>query len=251
MLKKYSIPSYIAQTYTNKNLLIASQSDELVNEQIEKYIQELGRKDITLVRVDPSITLGAARRQACMEVIGGRTANHLVCQFDDDDVSLGARLSTQYNSIIRNDTTGCYYTSHLKYFADIGEVYGIDWSVEPDEYWRTFLTNSVMFYKKKDGVYLNTPSFYSAKNLSEDVDFAIELNKSYRVSTIKDTFHYVYTFHGSNVYGYQFHRAILDCKYIYTKDEMCDRYRTIEQCLEKLPKPIKVMGSDGLAFIAS
>jgi len=241
-LLKHAIDCYIAQTYINKDLLIASQSSDAVNANISAYLQILGRKDIRLFPIDPAVTLGEARRIASIEAYGD-----IVCQWDDDDHYHPKRLSTQYTEMIRNNAIACFYDSHLKLFKDEQSLYWIDWSIESDP-WRRVLTGSVMFFKKHEGQYLNIVNFYPSKSCYEDADFAEKVFQTYPVSVSKHGYQYVYIYHGANVYDEVHHHRLLNSKRVLSVAEMCAKHSQITEAISGLGK-LNVMGSEGLAFI--
>lgn len=241
-LLKDSIECYMKQTYVNKELLIASQSDEHVNTQIEKHIAMLGRKDMRLFPVDPALSLGELRKKAAWEAWG-----EVVCQWDDDDLYHPKRLATQFNEMQRTKSLACFYDSHLKYFKNEGTVYWIDWSLEKGEPWHRVLTGSAMYFKKHKDRYLDIVNFYPDKLCYEDVDFAEKVFQTYPVAISKSGYQYVYVYHGSNVYNESHHYGILKSKHVYSKSDVYRNHLNITDSLSGVSNA-KIMGSDGVAF---
>lgn len=241
---KDSIRSYINQTYTNKELLIVSQSLPDVNKIIKNYIGSLNRSDIFLMDARRNISLGELRKFGAYEASGD-----IICQWDDDDFYHPKRISTQYSSLINANAILSVYGSHLHFYKNSRELYYIDWANEPGEDWRRCLSGSVMYFKRIGNQYLNIVDNYPALRTEEDLNFIKSSFIEYPYVIIPQGYQYVYVYHGDNTTTESHHRK-LEEKFVYTKEEMYSIKTYISQSCENISKmPIHVMGSNGLAFI--
>lgn len=240
-----SIASYCNQTYTNKNMLIVSQSLPEVNRMVKKHIVDLGRKDISLIEVNRDMSLGDMRTCGTYEASGD-----IVCQWDDDDFSHPKRLSTQYAALIKNNAILSVYGSHLHFYKSTRELYYVDWSIESGEDFRRCLHGTMMFFKKINNKYLGIVDNFPSAEKEEDLGFIQKSFLEYPHAIVPQGYQYVYVFHGGNISGSEHHNDFLDSKYVYTKEEMCALRLHISQSCDRLSSlPVRVMGSNGLAFM--
>jgi glycosyltransferase involved in cell wall biosynthesis len=249
-LLRGSIQSFINQTYTNKNLLIVSQSTIEINKMIKRQIAECNRSDIRLIEVGRDLNLGELRTCGAYEASGD-----IVCQWDDDDFCHPKRLSTQYAALIKNKAVVSAYGSHLHFYKAAKEVYYVDWSTEPGEDWRRCLSGTMMFFKKINNQYLgivdNFPKEMKHHGV-EDLGFIQKTFLEYPYVIVPQGYQYVYVYHGHNVCSEEHHQNFVESKYVYTKEEMCALSAHISQsCVNISQSPIRIMGSNGLAFTLS
>lgn len=249
-LLRGSIRSFINQTYTNKNLLIVSQSTIEINKMIKRQIAEHNRSDIRLIEVSRDLSLGEMRTCGAYEASGD-----IVCQWDDDDFCNPKRLSTQYAALIKNKAIVSAYGSHLHFYKAAKEVYYIDWATEPGEDWRRCLSGTMMFFKKISNQYLgivdNFPKAMKHHG-TEDLGFIQKSFLEYPYTIVSQGYQYVYVYHGNNICSEEHHQGFVESKYVYTKEEMCALSAHISQSCKNINRsPIRVMGSNGLAFILS
>ena len=198
-----SISCYRNQSYSNKELIIVSQSDQSTNDRIRAYLKD--QPDVLFVTVSESKSLGLLRNLS-VELATGE----LLCQWDDDDISHPHRLATQY-SMLDTYSVACLYTQHLKYFANTNELYWIDWSQESLPLHR-FLPGTVMFrkkiYSKFHGMFYPEHGRQSSKE--EDMCVLNKLMKSGDVVDVNKGYQYIYVYHGQNVYDIRHHQLVFD-----------------------------------------
>ena len=244
-----SIQSYIDQTYTNKNLLIVSQSTPEINKMIGVEIAKLNRGDIHLIEVSRDLSLGEMRTCGAYEASGD-----IVCQWDDDDFCHPKRISTQYAALIKNEAMISVYGSHLHFYKSSKELYCIDWATEPGEDWKRCLSGTMMFFKKINNQYLgivdNFPTAMESHGI-EDLGFIQKSFLEYPYTIVPQGYQYVYVYHGDNICSEEHHNNFIESKYVYTKEEMCALSTHISHSCKNIRQSIRVMGSNGLAFILS
>lgn len=238
-----SIGSYIDQTYTNKNLLIVSQSTPEINKIIKSQINKYNRSDIRLIEVNRELSLGEMRTCGAYEASGD-----IICQWDDDDYYNPKRISTQYAALIKNEAIVSAYGSHLHYYKAAKELYYIDWSTEPGEDWRRCLSGSMMFFKKISNQYLGIVDNFPALPKEEDLGFIQRSFLEYPYVIVPQGYQYVYVYHGENTCSKEHHQEFVKSKYVYTKEEICAMKPHISQSCKGIDSLINVMGSNGLAF---
>lgn len=219
-----SISCYRNQSYSNKQLVIVSQSDPYTNSLIEDYTKD--QSDIIFVTASESKSLGALRNLS-IELATGE----LLCQWDDDDISHPHRLATQY-STLDNNTVACLYTQHLKYFTETNELYWIDWSQEKSLSSR-YLPGTVMFrkkiYSKFRGVFY--PEYGRQSNKEEDMCALNKLIQSGAIADVNQGYQYIYVYHGKNVYDIKHHQLVLD-KVVMNAIDLQKKSRLINETLK-------------------
>jgi glycosyltransferase involved in cell wall biosynthesis len=246
-LLRGSIQSYINQTYTNKNLLIVSQSTIEINKMIKRQIADARRTDIRLIEVSRDLSLGEMRTCGVYEASGD-----IVCQWDDDDFYHPKRISTQYAALIREKAILSAYGSHLHFYKNSKEVYYVDWATEPGEDWQRCLSGTMMFFKKINNQYLGIVDNFPALQKEEDLGFIQKSFLEYPYAIVPQGYQYVYVYHGDNTCSEEHHQGFVESKYVYTKEEMCALSAHISQSCKNIShSPIRIMGSNGLAFILS
>jgi glycosyltransferase involved in cell wall biosynthesis len=205
-LLKKSLLCYLSQNYTNKELILVSQSDQECNLSISKLLTSLGRQDVHLFEVSSSLSLGQMRNLSV-----DLSTGEVICQWDDDDLYHPDRLAHQYN-ILRSDenAVAAIQCDFLKYFKTTGDIYWCDWSGEPLPTHK-YLCGSIMFRKKifdKHNLYY--PSVGRQSTVEEDLNI---LQKFWSVGKILPVFAaylYVYVYHSLNTYHLQHHEWTLD-----------------------------------------
>jgi len=245
-LLRDSIQSFVDQTYTNKNLLIVSQSIPEINKMIEKQIANYGRSDIRLIEVSRELSLGEMRTCGAYEASGD-----IVCQWDDDDFCHPKRLSTQYAALIKEEAIISVYGSHLHFYEKSREIYYVDWATEPGEDWQRCLSGTMMFFKKINNQYLGIVDNFPIQQKEEDLGFIQKSFLEYPYAIVPQGYQYVYVYHGDNTCSEEHHKNFIESKYVYTKEEMCALLPHISQSCTNIRRPIRVMGSNGLAFVLS
>lgn len=228
-----AVQSFLAQTYPRREMVILSQGSPDANKRIEEYVKAY--PNIQLVEAPSRLTLGEMRN-ASVELAHG----DVICQWDDDDYYHPSRLAAQFKAL-RANAVASLYTAHLKYFADTGQLYMIDYLRGTEDYmklceshpYKRFLCGSVMFRKS---------CFYHAKNRlypergaqsgrEEDLNVLQRLMQMGHITPVHTPFHYCYVFHGGNVYERHHHEMLFHKKHIATMDELMEQVNGIDDTL--------------------
>jgi glycosyltransferase involved in cell wall biosynthesis len=244
-LLKKSIYCYTQQTYKNKELVIISQSDSKVNLQIRNHIDLLNRNDIVFVEAPARLSLGAMRNLS-IEVATGS----ILCQWDDDDLYHPQRVMAQYRALLGKDVVATLYTQHLKLFLDSGKMYWCDWSVEKPQ-WRTMLCGSIMFHKEMFYTFNNHlyPECGGQSDKEEDMNVLIKFSRIGKLAPVNYGYHYIYVFHGRNVYDLNHHRLVLE-KRVIGEHELRDKQDLLTNTFDlvQLEQSVKMCSLDDVAF---
>ncbi len=246
---KHSVQCYINQSYCNKDLVILSQANEEINEEIISYINKLFRPDIRFFIAPQDLSLGMMRNTS-IELSTGE----IICQWDDDDLYHHDRILTQYNSLRSNNhhVASCY-CDFLKYFKNTQEIYWCDWSKEPIPSHR-YLCGTIMFYKKYFGEF---PIFYPEhghqSKCEEDLNVLEKLMTKGTIGSVFSGHQYIYVYHGKNTYGLDHHILGINTtwgKKLYSQEELLLHCNLIEETFKSvnLNDTVKVVSPDGLAF---
>lgn len=197
---KKSISCFLKQTYPIKNLLIVSQGNEIVNEEIKSLLPD----NVNFYTANPKISLGSMRNLS-VELANG----DIICQWDDDDLSHPDRLMTQYKELSSSDHhVASMYTQFLKYFTTNKFLYWCDWSGEktlPAQY----ICNTLMLKKEVFGTNICYPETGPQSNVEEDLNLLGKLLGIGEVAKVTQGYQFVYVYHGKNVYDLDHHLLTL------------------------------------------
>lgn len=251
-LLKKAIRCYTHQSFINKNMVIVSQGTQEDNRRIRDHLRDLNRADISFYEAPSDLSLGAMRNLSCEIATGD-----IICQWDDDDLYHPDRMMLQYN-VLRSDSNrvASLYCDFLKYFMTTGEVYWCDWSGEPLPTHR-FLCGSVMFYKSMFGMYSTFyPQEGSQSRVEEDLHILDKLQSKGQLGPVWAGWHYIYVYHGGNVYDIEHHRLTLDTtwgKKILSVEQLLERRSLLESTFDLVgaDKPMVVRSKDEIAFTHS
>lgn len=248
-LVKKSVWCYAQQTYLNKNMVILSQGTDEQNSAIEHHLKSLDRSDIFFMPAPRDICLGMMRNTS-VEIATG----DIICQWDDDDLYHPDRLTTQYNTLRSNSSiVACLYCDFLKYYRTAGELYWCDWSGEGVPLHR-LLCGSVMFHKKLFGMFnVFYPQAGHQCHVEEDLNVLYKLGSKGVVAPVRAGWHYVYVYHGGNVYDIAHHNLTLNTasgKAIMGTEKLLENRELIEWSLGEvgLKEAVKVRSKESVAF---
>lgn len=244
-LLKKSIYCYTQQSYKNRELIIISQGDVQTNLQIRNHIDSLNRNDIILVEAPERLSLGAMRNLS-IEVATG----DIMCQWDDDDLYHPQRIMAQYHALLGGNIIASLYTQHLKLFVEAQTMYWCDWSVERPQ-WRTMLCGSIMFHKDIFYTFNNRlyPESGGQSDKEEDMNVLIKFSRIGKLAPVNYGHHYIYVFHGRNVYDLNHHRLVL-AKRVIGEHELKEKQNLLTNTFDlvKLDIPFKMCSLDDVAF---
>lgn len=242
---KRSIRCYLRQTYANRELVILSQGDEVANKQIAEYVYSLHDDSVHFHTAHPRLSLGCMRNLSVSISQGD-----IICLWDDDDLYHPFRIAKQYNALIGEDVQASAYQQHLKWFEDTDEIYWIDWSVEEGED-RRYLHGTSMYRKSVFHNYNSMlyPERGPQSDREEDWNAVKKILMLGRIAGVQEGNHYIYTYHGNNIYHRAHHELVLQ-KRVYTHDELCSLQSVIERSLKDcgVDRPVKVCSLTGVAF---
>jgi glycosyltransferase involved in cell wall biosynthesis len=188
---KIAIRDFIAQTYTRKELLIVTDSQDGTY----SYVKSLDRPDITVRQLpSESRTLGELRNYAVQEARG-----IYVIQWDDDDLYHPSRISVQMLHLLENQAVGCFMREWLMAWPS-EKRYAV--SYPRDTGWEG--TGII----RKD-VY----PIYPKERLGEDTVMMMRLWKNYPNDVIViDGYEclYIYRIHARNSWGRDHAKGLFD-----------------------------------------
>jgi len=244
-LLKKSIYCYTQQTYKNRELIVVSQGNAETNAKIRNHIDSLSRDDIVFVEAPKRLSLGAMRNLS-VEIATGP----VLCQWDDDDLYHPQRVMAQYHALLGGNVVASLYTQHLKWFVDKGEMYWCDWSVERPQ-WRTMLCGSIMFHKELFYQFDNHlyPEAGKQSGREEDMNVLIKFSRIGKLAPVNYGHHYIYVFHGGNVYDLAHHRLVLE-KRVIGEHELRDKQDMLTKTFDlvRVDRPVNVRSLDEVAF---
>lgn len=238
---KSAIDYFCAQTYPEKELLIISDGSNWYQEAVNRYLLQLKRTDIRLIRVPPqlpSCTLGYLRNISLAEAKG-----ELVCQWDDDDLYHPERLQAQFETLLREKAMACCMSDQLQYFYDSRLLFWCDWKKYESGPLGQLIPGTILFYKDKNLSYISSGE--DARR-GEDSAFLENIFLTAPVATLSGKGHlYIYTYHNSNTFSEARHRLITQ-KYGLPAAELWNREKAIRQVMDVygLPSPVRITGRE-------
>ncbi|MCW3105219.1 MAG: glycosyl transferase family 2 [Bacteroidetes bacterium] len=233
---KTAIRCYCDQTYPEKEMVIVSDGSAWYNAAVQRYLSELGRKDIRLVAINETCTLGKLRNISISEATG-----NIICQWDDDDLYHPDRLSIQFAKMTAENAKACCMTDQLHYFYEERELFWCDWKAYESNPLYQLIPGTIMMYKDKRFSYPETGSYAVS---GEDSVFLAGIFETFPVAELSGMgYLYTYTFSGNNTFSEQHHR-LLDEKYSMSADDVWKDEAKIREALDYylLPSPIKIIG---------
>jgi glycosyltransferase involved in cell wall biosynthesis len=229
-LLKEAIACFRAQTYSNREMVIAVTGSQRYYNAIEDHLDYLGSSDVRLVRADPSICLGAARNLTIDAARG-----EYLCQWDDDDLYHPERLRIQYEALHRADADASFLTDLLQFYADESAMYWLDWTLyAPRGEDKTMLPGSMLVRRDPR---LRYPESGEHAAWGEDNDYRTQVFKHLRpVGVSGRGYLYLYRYHGRNIYGREHHRILTGLAM--DADFVRSRMRELRRALAGLPLPM-------------
>lgn len=182
-LIKRTINCFKAQTYPAKELIILYESD---NSSTKYFLKENLYEEVYFYEIPshPKLTLGALRNISIEKCSG-----EYFCQWDDDDWYASNRLEVQYKAIVHNSKAASMLAYWLMY-DHIGE----------QAYLSSFRLWEGSILCKRSLVDNNIK--YADLTRSEDTSLLKQLIDGNHIFPIIKPNLYIYTFHGSNTWGY-------------------------------------------------
>jgi glycosyltransferase involved in cell wall biosynthesis len=200
-----AIADFFAQCHVTAELVIVHDDGEPFTLQIQeqlktRFIQQLAIRPVSIVAVEPGLTLGELRNAAVDAACG-----ELVCHWDDDDRHHPLRLSLQLDQLVRDHASFCFLRDQLHFYSATSELYWNDWN--RDAYPLNFVPGTLLGDRAKMPRYPN-------ERRGEDSAVALSLLRQKVPITrlAHKPWTYVYVTHGSNTFGAEHHAAISRAK---------------------------------------
>lgn len=229
MLKE-AIACFAAQTYPNKEMVIAVTGDARYYNAISDHLDHLGRNDIRLLRASCSSSLGAARNLT-MDAANGA----YFCQWDDDDLYHPERLRLQYEALHKAGADASFLTDLLQFYSDEFALYWLDWTFYAHRGLDKMMLPGSMLVRRDDR--LRYPDSGTHARAGEDNAFRSQVFKHlHPVSLSGCGFLYVYRYHGRNIYGREHHQNLTELAM--APDFIRGRTRELRRALAALPLPL-------------
>lgn len=199
---KQAIRCYCAQTYPNREIVIATEAGDRYCRAIEDYFVSLGRTDYRLVSLGPAgHTLGAIRN-VLLDAAGGE----IVCQWDDDDQYHPRRLEMQAQRMFDCAAETCFLTDQLQFFWRDREMYWVDWTIGGPLGWRALVPGTMMMYQDRRFRY---PETGPMSQRHEDGALLAKVAEHRSIAELSGAgYLYVYIYHGRNTFEENHHRRI-------------------------------------------
>lgn len=120
-----ALRGFARQTWPNRELVIVHDGGDALQRTIEQLAGEHPGCDIRVHAEPPGRPLGALRNASVEQARGV-----FVCQWDDDDLYHPERLERQARCLLEARAQFCFLTDQMHLFADRGEMYWDDWTIE-------------------------------------------------------------------------------------------------------------------------
>jgi glycosyltransferase involved in cell wall biosynthesis len=195
-----SIECFALQTHQARELVVVHDSGDEFHTYLIETASRYPNLEINIVSQPAQYTLGLLRNSAVE-----RAKYSIICQWDDDDLYHPLRLEKQYSALLEHDADFCFLGDQLHYFYKEGFLFWDDWSSEA--YPRNLIQGSILGKKSALGSYPDLPR-------GEDTDLVFRLAKeNLRLVCLKNlAWLYIYTYHGSNAWDSNHHKAISNKK---------------------------------------
>lgn len=180
-----AISCFKTQSYTNKELLVVYESDNLQIHDVMNAAENRGNNIFFIeLPANPKVTLGALKNKA-IELCRGE----YFCQWDDDDWYADDRLTIQMEAIIKNDAQVSFF-GHWIFYDAIAEIAYLSFKRN----WE----GSIVCKKSivtEDVKYALLPKL-------EDTPFVNMISGMYRITQVIKPGSYIYVYHGNNTWDF-------------------------------------------------
>ncbi len=220
-----SVQCFINQTFPHKELFVFARENWF---KVKKHIDELGRDDIFVPRIDPRLNKGEVKNLGCELATG-----NIICNWEDDDLYNNKRLTTQFHFLYLKKADAVVFTDHLRYFPIEKSIYWLELGNNKKYPDQNCLHGSAMFRKSV---------FETVYDKDHDPDcFLIKrmLSSGRKIFGLKDFgFQYVYTYHGNNsLIMHSTNLKIIKCK---PENFLLEQQNQIEKTLRQLSLTVSV-----------
>ena len=188
--------AFARQTWPARELIVVHDGGDALHHEIAQLAAQSPDAVIRVVSVPAGRTLGALRNHSIDEARGT-----FVCQWDDDDLYHPARIERQVACLRAAGAECCFLTDQMHLFADTGEMYWDDWTVEPPP--QHLIQGTLLGYRDA------LPRYQDVAR-GEDTRLVIEIaRRGAPIAELRDAgWLYVYVYDGQNVFERTHHAAI-------------------------------------------
>ncbi len=240
VLLKEAVRCFTGQTYPNKELVIVTDGKSWYKDAVQRYLDTLGRSDITLKRVEEeNVTLGRLRNIA-METAAGP----LLCQWDDDDCYHPQRLEAQFNHLNAENAHACFLSDQLHYFPAEREMYWVDWTRASEQPRHHLIPGTLLMVKDPRFRY---PETGPLSRKGEDDAIIDRMVGNVKLTGLYGAgYLYVYRYHGANAFSRRHHIA-LATRWAASRDRVMEKLDNLFAALDyyHLPMPYVIKSADG------
>lgn len=242
-LAKRAIRSYAAQTYANRELVIVTDGKPSFCAALQSFVEEEQVQNVRFVHVaQEGLSLGTLRNISWDAAHGD-----IVCQWDDDDLSHPDRLTLQADYMFKRNARACFFADHLQYLEDSHMLCWVDWTKGgSSEGPSRMAPGTGMIYRD---VQCRYPETGPKARQSEDSVLLWCLYDSVPIAEFANHgYLYLYTYHGRNTFSREHHYKLTNCRspnawLTETEDKLREALTHYD-----IPKPVLVIGQQGLAF---
>ena len=242
-LARRAIRCFADQTYPRRELVIVTDGDLRYRRALACYVDHLALQTVRFVYPDSDqLPLGQLRNIALDAAHGD-----VICQWDDDDCYHPERLAVQLAHMLNSKARACCLTDHLHLLEKDRALVWVDWTVGGKSGEGQLLPGTVMAFKDRR---IRYPESGPYVNRGEDSVFLNELYRNVLVAPLSGMGHvYLYSYHGRNTFSKEHHYNLR--RFSASRSKLNEKMETIRQSLAyyPVPKPITVVGSDGVAFV--
>jgi glycosyltransferase involved in cell wall biosynthesis len=242
-LARRAIRCYADQTYPKRELVIVTDGETRYRSALMRYVDYLALDTVRFVYPETDqLPLGQLRNISLDAADGD-----VICQWDDDDCYHPERLAVQFAHMLDRNARACCLTDHLQLLELDRALVWIDWTLGGRSGEGQLLPGTVMAFKDRRFRYPETGPFV---NRGEDSVFLDELYRNVLVAPLSGMGHiYLYTYHGRNTFSKEHHYNLRN--FSASTSKLNQKAETIRQAMAyyPVPRPIAVVGSDGVAFV--
>jgi len=182
-LLERAISCFNYQTYSNKELIVVYEDDDLLT---RGFVNSIKNPKIFVheVRNSKKVTLGYLRNYAVENSHG-----EYICQWDDDDWYNIHRIETQYKELYASNLPSCVLSQWLVFNSNTQKAY-----YSNERFWEGSLLCLKSIFKNIK---------YPHLKRGEDTPVIEYLNKSKKLKAITHSANlYIYVYHGKNTFDF-------------------------------------------------
>jgi glycosyltransferase involved in cell wall biosynthesis len=243
-MARQAIRSFADQTWPHRELVIVSDGPVACRRALQDDVRAIGAAAVRVVEVDaPGQALGALRNLALASAQGD-----VVCQWDDDDCSHPERLARQLTVMVERGARASFLADHLQWLEPDRQVAWIDWTSGGRlRGQHAMAPGTLMMFRDRRFAY---PESGPHARRGEDSAFLNALYREIPTTSIEGEGDlYLYRYHGANTFPESHHRRMSG--FGLPRATLIERRARLQSALAcyPVPRPVEVVGPDGVAFI--